>query len=196
MVEPRGRRWHAAVDTPVGRLYVVAREPLEAAVGEAIVAVRFDDPGPDAGDPAPRGSAPPVLVEALRQLAAYFGGARTTFDLPLAAQGTSFQKRVWAELARIPFGATSTYGGVARTIGDPAAVRAVGAANGANPIAIVVPCHRVVGASGRLVGYGGGLARKRWLLAHESGRTRLFDEQTLAVVDGGEKSKRRRHASR
>lgn len=110
------------------------------------------------------------FAEAKRQLTAYFAGERTEFELPLAPQGTEFQHRVWAELARIPFGTTLSYGELARRIGNPNASRAVGLANGRNPISIIVPCHRVIGANGKLVGYGGGLPRKQALLAHEASR--------------------------
>jgi methylated-DNA-[protein]-cysteine S-methyltransferase len=124
--------------------------------------------------PEGRGTAPaepvretPVLARAAAQLTEYFAGTRTAFDLPLAPDGTEFQQGVWRVLATIPFGATWSYGDVARLIGQPTASRAVGAANGKNPIAIIVPCHRVIGASGALTGYGGGMDAKRWLLAHE-----------------------------
>lgn len=102
------------------------------------------------------------------QLAAYFAGERTTFELPLAAHGTPFQHRVWDALCAIPYGATTSYGELARRIGQSGAARAVGLANGSNPLPIVVPCHRVIGADGSLTGFGGGLERKRWLLAHEA----------------------------
>lgn len=119
-----------------------------------------------------------MLARAAAQLAAYFAGERRDFDLPLAPQGTPFQQRVWDALLAIPYGAVRSYGDVARAIGRPAASRAVGAANGRNPIAIIVPCHRVIGASGQLTGYGGGLPTKRWLLEHEqrhaSGQQRMF----------------------
>lgn len=111
---------------------------------------------------------PEAAADAAMQLREYFAGQRTHFDLPLAAAGTPFQRRVWGELERIPYGETATYGEVARAIGKPGAPRAVGLANGRNPIAIVVPCHRVVGADGTLTGYGGGLDRKAWLLNLES----------------------------
>lgn len=101
------------------------------------------------------------------QLAAYFAGELQRFDVRLDAAGTQFQQRVWQALSEIPFGVTETYGGLAVRLGKPSASRAVGLANGRNPIGIIVPCHRVVGASGALTGYGGGLARKQWLLAHE-----------------------------
>jgi len=107
------------------------------------------------------------LAETARQLGEYFAGTRREFDLPLRSQGTPFQTRVWRELVEIPYGQTWSYGELAKRIDKPSASRAVGLANGRNPISIVVPCHRVIGADGSLTGYGGGLERKRWLLAHE-----------------------------
>lgn len=104
------------------------------------------------------------------QLQEYFGGKRQTFDVPLALQGTEFQLAVWNELLRVPYGDTITYAELARRIGRPSAIRAVGAANGANPIPVIVPCHRVIGSNGTLTGYGGGIERKQWLLAHEGRR--------------------------
>lgn len=112
----------------------------------------------------------PILSEAVRQLRAYFAGQLRQFDLPLDMQGTAFQLRVWRELARIPYGETRSYRQVAEAIAAPRAVRAVGAANGANPIPIVVPCHRVIGSSGKLVGYDGGLPLKKRLLELEGTR--------------------------
>jgi O-6-methylguanine DNA methyltransferase len=109
----------------------------------------------------------PIATEALRQLRAYFAGQLRRFELPLDLRGTDFQLRVWRELERIPYGETRSYLEIAEAIGAPRAVRAVGAANGANPIPIVVPCHRVIGASGKLVGYGGGLPLKKRLLQLE-----------------------------
>ena len=108
------------------------------------------------------------------QLGEYFDGDRTAFDLPLHATGTPFQLRVWAALCEIPGGATWSYRQLAEHVGSPGAMRAVGAANGQNPISIVVPCHRVIGSDGSLTGYGGGLEAKRWLLAHESTQSGLF----------------------
>lgn len=102
-----------------------------------------------------------------RQLKEFFAGERREFDLPLAPKGTEFRRRVWAQLLKIPFGETMSYGQLARRIGNPAACRAVGAANGANPIALIIPCHRVIGANGTLTGYGGGLDLKEKLLAWE-----------------------------
>lgn len=109
-----------------------------------------------------------ALKQPRAQLQAYFAGTLREFKLPLAAAGTPFQQRVWRALCEIPYGETISYGELARRIGRPGAARAVGLANGRNPISIVVPCHRVIGANGSLTGYGGGLERKRWLLAHES----------------------------
>jgi methylated-DNA-[protein]-cysteine S-methyltransferase len=105
--------------------------------------------------------------EILRQVAEFFAGKRREFDFPLAAEGTPFQKKVWAELVKIPFAQTISYGELARRVGNPAASRAVGAANGANPISLVVPCHRVIGSNGKLTGYGGGLPLKEKLLSWE-----------------------------
>ena len=102
------------------------------------------------------------------QLTEYFTGERSSFELPLAAEGTGFQRKVWTELCVIPYGETISYGELARRIGQPSAARAVGLANGSNPLPIVVPCHRVIGADGSLTGFGGGIERKRWLLAHEA----------------------------
>ena len=105
--------------------------------------------------------------EAKRQIDRYFAGLLKVFDLPIVFTGTPFQNEVWKALCEIPFGETLSYGGLARRVGRPAASRAVGAANGRNPISIIVPCHRVIGADGSLTGYGGGMDRKRWLLHHE-----------------------------
>jgi len=109
----------------------------------------------------------PILQLARRQLDEYFACTRTSFDLPLDAEGTAFERRVWDLLRAIPYGTTTSYGELARRLGEPKDARAVGAANGKNPIPIIVPCHRVIGANGDLTGFGGGLERKRWLLEHE-----------------------------
>ena len=113
----------------------------------------------------------PLLRRAADQLAEYFAGTRRDFDLPLAPVGTAFQRQVWDELLRVPYGRTISYGELARRVGNPAASRAVGLANGKNPISILIPCHRVVGASGKMTGYAGGLERKTALLALEGSRT-------------------------
>ena len=110
-----------------------------------------------------------IFRDAVEQLRAYFAGDLQNFDLQLNPQGTSFQQRAWLELRKIPFGQTITYGEQARRLGDPNACRAVGAANGQNPIGIIVPCHRVIGSTGKLTGFAGGLDAKAWLLNHESG---------------------------
>jgi methylated-DNA-[protein]-cysteine S-methyltransferase len=109
----------------------------------------------------------PVLNNCIQQLDEYFKHQRQMFDLPLAPQGTSFQKQVWEKLLEIPYGRTSSYLEIAKRIGNPKSIRAVGSANGKNPIVIIIPCHRVIGSSGKLIGYGGGLWRKEWLLKHE-----------------------------
>lgn len=142
--------------SPVGTLY------LYAAADQLVGLYLHDRAAPPATE-----QRSPVLVRAAAQLAEYFAGRRTAFDLALAPGGTSFQARVWRALARIPYGETRSYGALARSIGRPAASRAVGAANGRNPISIIIPCHRLIGSSGELTGYGGGLAAKRWLLDHE-----------------------------
>ena len=115
-----------------------------------------------------------MLKEPVRQVEAYFSGTLKDFDFPLAPQGTTFQTSVWKELLRIPYGETISYGELARRLGNPKAVRAVGLANGSNPIAIVIPCHRVIGSNGSLVGYGGGLPIKQALLALERGQGSLL----------------------
>lgn len=122
--------------------------------------------GPDRRDDWVANDAPFRTV--VRQLAEYFDGTRQTFDVALAPHGTTFQQRVWQALSEIPYGTTVSYAHIARAIENPKGVRAVGLANGRNPISIIVPCHRVIGANGSLTGYGGGLPRKEWLLTHES----------------------------
>lgn len=116
---------------------------------------------------APSPEMPPVLQECLRQLEAYFRGELKDFSLKLQPQGTAFQQSVWQQLLEVPYGSTATYLDIARRLGDRNAVRAVGSANGRNPISLIIPCHRIIGANGRLIGYGGGLWRKEWLLRHE-----------------------------
>jgi methylated-DNA-[protein]-cysteine S-methyltransferase len=158
------RRAAATLTTPIGELLLVSD-------GEALTAVQFDDGR--RGSPTPDGGGDPVLVEASAQLRAYFAGERTAFDLPLRAAGTPFEHGVWDELRRIPYGETTSYGELAARVGEPSAARAVGRANGRNPIPIIVPCHRVIGADGSLTGFGGGLECKRALLDLESGALSL-----------------------
>lgn len=148
--------------TPIGALTLVSD-------GAGLAGVYFENhkvggPPKDADEKSDR-----VLDAARKQLDAYFAGRRDAFNLPLALKGTPFQQRVWERLTKIGFGATTTYGAIANEIESPAAVRAVGAAVGRNPVSIVVPCHRVVGASGALTGFAGGVERKRFLLALEQG---------------------------
>jgi methylated-DNA-[protein]-cysteine S-methyltransferase len=115
----------------------------------------------------PQPASNPVVREGVRQIDEYLQGQRRVFDLPLGLHGTDFQRRVWRQLLNVSYGQTATYQEIADAIGNPLAVRAVGAANGRNPIPLIVPCHRIVGRDGHLVGYGGGLWRKEWLLRHE-----------------------------
>ena len=110
---------------------------------------------------------PALMAECLRQLTEYFKGRRQKFSIPLVLEGTDFQKAVWRQLQKIPFGQTASYGDVARAVGSPRAFRAVGNANNKNPIPLIIPCHRVIGSDGKLVGFGGGIWRKEWLLEHE-----------------------------
>lgn len=148
------------LDTPIGRL-------LLAADDHGLRCIEFPraDQGARIGAHWRRSRA--RLGAAIAQLDAWFAGDLHAFDLALAAEGTAFRKAVWNELVRIPYGETISYGELARRVGDPSASRAVGAANGANPLPIVVPCHRVIGANGKLTGFGGGLPTKQWLLEHE-----------------------------
>ncbi len=163
--EPRVGARYVRVDSPLGPVAVSAVD-----AGLTCVHTGAEEYRPEWGEEA----ATPLLEEAAAQLAAYFAGSLTRFDLPLAASGTDFQRRVWAALCDIPYGTTATYGDIARAIGNPAAVRAVGLANGSNPLGIVVPCHRVIGADGKLTGYAGGMWRKERLLALERGERELF----------------------
>ena len=154
---------YAVIPTPIGDLVGWGQDGTLAGLDFA------DSLKPACLDPGWRrdDNAFPRLVD---QLEGYFAGQLTNFDLRLATGGTPFQRRVWDALRSIPYGTTTTYGELAAELGKPRAVRAVGSANGRNPISIVIPCHRVVGADGSLTGYGGGLLRKKWLLAHERGR--------------------------
>jgi methylated-DNA-[protein]-cysteine S-methyltransferase len=153
--------WTLVDQTPVGPLRL-------SASGDFLSGLAFGlEPYRGAVD-GERDDAVPVLREAAAQLAAYFAGDLVEFTLPLAPAGTDFQRAVWEQLRLIPYGTTVTYGELARRLGAPAASRAVGAANGSNPIAIVVPCHRVIGADGSLTGFGGGMAAKRTLLDLEA----------------------------
>ncbi|MGW1835982.1 methylated-DNA--[protein]-cysteine S-methyltransferase [Streptomyces sp. BBFR2] len=163
--EPPADRTHTVLGpTPVGPLTLVAAGP--ALCGVYMTDHRHRPPLETFGRRTDPGEAPFAATAA--QLAAYFRGDLTVFDLPLDLGGTPFQRRVWAALLTIPYGTTLTYGQLADRLGTPSAARAVGLANGRNPVSIIVPCHRVIGASGSLTGYGGGLANKRRLLALET----------------------------
>ncbi|MEU8840970.1 methylated-DNA--[protein]-cysteine S-methyltransferase [Streptomyces roseus] len=162
-------RQHSIVDSPYGPLTLVATDgvlsglymsaqrhrPAEESFGERVAAT--EEPFP----------------EVVRQLAAYFAGELTEFDVPVRLEGTAFQRSVWDQLVRIPYGRTWSYGELAAQLGKPNASRAVGLANGKNPVSIIVPCHRVIGASGSMTGYGGGVERKVRLLAFEAGAAQL-----------------------
>lgn len=151
------------ISSPIGTLTLVAREA-------GLAAVLWPD-DPPARVPLGQMSdarVHPMLDQAEAQLAEYFDGRRTQFTVPLDFAGTNFQRQVWTALLTIPFGETRSYAAIAAQIGRPTASRAVGAANGRNPISILAPCHRVIGASGKLTGFAGGIAVKQWLLAHES----------------------------
>ena len=174
------------MDSPVGELKLVAN-------GNRLAAILWENDKPnrvrlpeivEADDR-------PVLIETERQLNEYFAGTRDRFDLELDFQGTDFQKKVWAALLTIPFGETRSYSDIATQIGNINAVRAVGAANGRNPISIVAPCHRVIGASGDLTGFAGGLTNKMLLLSLEAGQTSLeaaADSTAAAAADSAEAS--------
>ena len=159
---PQKRYVRSIVASPVGKLTLVATDDGLAGIlweheraGRVRLPIQSED------------DAHPVLVETARQLAEYFAGRRTVFAVPLDLAGTVFQRKVWDALLTIPFGETRSYAQIARHIGHPAAARAVGAANGRNPVSIVAPCHRVIGAGGKLTGFAGGLQAKARLLALE-----------------------------
>ncbi len=152
------------IDSPLGTLRLLERD-------DELAGVYLPEQEPPPGIAQPTEVAvqtmTPLLARVAAQLAEYFAGERREFDLPVAPRGSGFQERVWRALVEIPFAETRSYGELARAIGRPAASRAVGSANSKNPISIIVPCHRVIGASGELTGYAGGMAAKRWLLDHE-----------------------------
>jgi AraC family transcriptional regulator of adaptative response/methylated-DNA-[protein]-cysteine methyltransferase len=163
--------WLAAdrFETPLGLLIAVGDE-------ESVYALEFADPGDRRADigrllartgRALRPGSTGPLASLRRELEEYFAGSRIAFDTPLSPLGTEFERSVWSTLREVPYGDTRSYRDLAAALGRPAATRAVGRANGANPLPIVVPCHRIIGSDGKLCGYGGQLWRKRWLLAHE-----------------------------
>jgi methylated-DNA-[protein]-cysteine S-methyltransferase len=158
---------YTELESPIGPLILAADE---VGLRKILFANGRDNSRPG---PSWRKNAAP-LAEAIRQLRAYLAGELTAFDLPLAPEGTEFQRRVWRRLCDIPYGETISYGELAARIGNPKASRAVGLANGSNPISIVIPCHRVIGSNGKLTGYGGGLPIKEKLLALEQKQLRLL----------------------
>lgn len=145
------------LDSPIGKLRIKASE-------DALSSITFNDT--DASN-SPSNKSSGIINKAVKQLEEYFEGKRTIFELPLSPEGTDFQQRVWKALQSIPYGQTTTYSELSSKLGDPRAIRAVGKANGQNPIPIIIPCHRVIGANNNLIGYAGGIERKRWLLQHE-----------------------------
>ena len=151
----------AHFSSPIGKIQIVEENGFITNVG-------FEEPEKD-------GSGSSLVLDAcLLQLEAFFNGRRTAFDLPLKPKGTAFQQSVWNELQNIPFGKTISYMDMAKRLGEPKVIRAASTANGKNPIAIIIPFHRVIGSDGSLTGYAGGLKRKQWLLEHESSQTSLF----------------------
>lgn len=158
---------HSRMDSPIGSLLLLG------SAGKLTGLYMVENRAGSAS--AQIGARDDAAFESVRtQLAAYFVGERQEFNLEFAGDGTAFQQRVWKALCEIPYGQTISYGELARRIGQPTASRAVGLANGQNPISIIVPCHRVIGANGALTGYGGGIERKRWLLGHEANQRRLL----------------------
>ena len=180
--------YYDTLDSPVGPLFIggtaeglahidfMADNAADADLAGCLVRLERE-----MGEAATRGGE--GCAEVVRQLRAYFAGERLTFDLPLAPQGTEWQRQVWLALRAIPVGETVSYGMIAARLGRPTASRAVGAANGRNPLPIVVPCHRVIGSNRTLTGYAGGLHRKHWLLAHEGVRL-VLGEPDVAVLAG------------
>ena len=156
------------IASPIGELTLIASD-------DGLVAVLWEDDTPDRVRLGTLSDAPnhPVLVQAERELGDYFAGRRTTFSVPLDMRGTDFQQSVWRALLTIPFGETRSYADIATQIGRPTATRAVGTANGRNPISIIAPCHRVIGSNGSLTGFAGGLKAKEYLLGLESRQGRL-----------------------
>jgi methylated-DNA-[protein]-cysteine S-methyltransferase len=163
---------YTIVLSPIGDLLLTSD-------GENLTGLHMDKVGGFTIQPDWEEDAAP-FAETVSQLKAYFAGELKKFDLPMSLEGTPFQKRVWEELQRIPYGQTISYQELAQRVGNPKASRAVGSANGKNPVAVIVPCHRVIATGGTLGGYGGGLERKEWLLEHE---TRTDDSSRLTTVD-------------
>lgn len=168
--------YYCEFDSPIGQLRLFSN-------GDAIVEIVFPNGNVRTDSATPQSTASGPFSSAIEQLNAYFGGDLKHFELPLAPAGTPFQQGVWQALQNIEYGDTLSYGELAMNIGKPTASRAVGAANGANPIPIVIPCHRVIGKSGKLTGFAGGLLTKQWLLSHEKGEPMLlpFDDSAVLI---------------
>ncbi len=162
-VEGASPTYFDVVPSPIGDLYLTARDG-------AITGLHMGEPRGGEETTSKWTRDPRMLASARAQLEAYLAGELTEFNLALSSGGTPFQQKVWNELRRIPYGQTISYAELAERVGNPKAMRAVGAANGRNPIAIIVPCHRVIGANGSMTGFGGGIERKVWLLTHEKSR--------------------------
>jgi len=160
--------YYKIITTPVGVLTLIASDR-----GLAAILWQDDSPRRVRLDPRVENADHPLLLQAEQQLQEYFAGTRQRFDLPLDFAGTEFQRKVWAALVSIPFGETRSYKQIAEQIGHPSAMRAVGAANGRNPVSIIAPCHRVIGANGKLTGFAGGLDIKAFLLSLESGASQV-----------------------
>jgi len=150
------KNYFLEMESPLGRIVLCANETH-------LKSANFSDDPIDETDDLPG-----ILTDAKQQLNEYFSGTRTQFELALDPNGTPFQQRVWQQLLQVPFGTTKSYRAIALELGSLLNTRAVGTANGRNPIAIIVPCHRIIGSDGKMVGYAGGLERKRWLLLHEA----------------------------
>lgn len=157
---------YTTMDSPIGELLLVGD-------GDTLSGLYMQDGRKPKRIAADWSESDAPFADVRRQLEEYFAGERTTFEVKLAAEGAPFEREVWHALEEIPYGETVSYGEIARRVGQPTAARAVGTANGRNPIAVIVPCHRVIGADGSLTGYGGGLERKRLLLELERGQGRL-----------------------
>lgn len=167
--QPMNYTW---IRTPIGTLLIAGDR-------SGLRTIRFEDGGKAAEPEAGWTRDDRAFRDVCRQLDEWFAGGRKSFEVDLAPEGTKFQKAVWTALRAIPYGEVRSYRQIAEVIGRPSACRAVGAANGANPIPIIIPCHRVIGSNGSLTGFGGGLAAKRWLLELESGSGRLFAGKTF-----------------
>jgi len=167
-----------SIDSPVGRLKLVA-------IDKGLVAVLWQNGRPSRVrlDELAEDDRHPVLLKAERELGEYFAGKRKEFSIALDMRGTPFQKNVWEALLAIPFGETRSYGQLAKQLGNPNATRAVGAANGRNPLSIIVPCHRVIGSTGQLTGFGGGLETKAFLLNLEGSGSKLFNDSLPSTSD-------------